>query len=156
MKQRAEVFNKRKATNSVAVTTVGPQADPNLSVMNSSSFDSGNNNNSDILLDSGSDRLLFNRLHYDLLFSLKPHDSALTGIGGDTGMRITHRGDVILMGTLIHDVLYSPLVDRSVVSEAIICALFDFKIEKDGKSCILINKANNIETTLQLDLVIMK
>jgi len=42
------------------------------------------------------------------------------------------------------------------VSEAIICALFDFKIVKDGKSCILINKSNNTETTLLLDLVIMK
>ena len=154
-KKRAISFNLKRANNSVHVTTTAPVADATLSIMNLASSDSGNDS-FHILLDSGSDCVLFNRFHYDLLFSLKPHSSGLSGIGGDTGIRISDKGTVVLMGCLIHDCLYSSLADRSVVSEGLICALYNFKIIKDGMSCILINKDNNYETTLQLDLTSMK
>jgi hypothetical protein len=48
LKKAAESKDKKRKANHVEVTTVGPQADPSLSVMNSSSSDSGNNS-SDIL-----------------------------------------------------------------------------------------------------------
>ena len=87
-------------------------SDPNLEAMNTSSSSSDNIRHKLILLDGGNDCILFNRFHQHLIFSLKPFSSALSGIGGDKGIRITHKGNVIFMGSVLHDMLYSPNVDK--------------------------------------------
>jgi len=126
------------------------ETDDSLVAMNTSSLTSGIKHKL-ILLDGGSDCVLFNRYHYNLLFSLKPHECALSGIGGNTGLRISHKGDIIFMGAVIHDVLYCPDVDKSVVSEGLLCSRFGYKIAKEEYSCILTNDTNKTTFTLQLD-----
>ena len=151
VKKRAEAYRARNLAVVNMVTTEGEAADPMLDAMNTSSSSSGNIKHKLILLDGGSDCVLFNRFHHNLLFSLKPYSSALSGIGGDAGIRITQKGDVIFMGSVLHDVLYSPTVDKSVVSEGLLCSVFGYKIAKEADSCILTNATNNTTFTLQLD-----
>ena len=55
-----------------------------------------------------------------MIFSqiLKLHSSALSGIGGDTGIRILHLSYISSHRMfVIHDVLYFTSVDKLVVSE---------------------------------------
>ena len=54
------------------------------------------------------------------------------------------------MGTVIPNALYSANVSKSVVSEAVLCSIFNFKVVKEGTSCIITNKNNNTSATLNL------
>ena len=52
-----------------------------------------------------------------MIFSqiLKLHSSALSGIGGDTGIRISHLSYISSHRMFIHDVLYFTSEDKLVV-----------------------------------------
>jgi hypothetical protein len=134
------------------VRTITGTTDAAPVVMESDVHMSGNLRKSIILLDGGSDCFLFNHTHYSLLFDVRPHSSAVSGIGGDTGMRITRSGNIIFMGNVLTDVLYSPSVDKSVLSEALLCSIFGYKIVKENKSCTISNHINNTSYTLELDM----
>jgi len=47
------------------------------------------------------------------------------------------------MGTVIPKALFSENVSKSVVSEGVLCSLFDFKVVKEKQSCFIINKRLN-------------
>ena len=156
VKAAAEAWRARNPGASVhMVNTAEEPFDSTLDAMNTSFSSSGNARNKQILLDGGSDCFLFNRFYKHLLFRLEPHASSLSGIGGDTGKKLTHKGNIIFMGHVLTNVLYSPYVDKSVLSEGLLCAHFGYKIVKEGPSCTLTNLANNTLHKLQLDVASM-
>ena len=128
---------------------VSPELAGMVTIGVNSASESGNVS-SIIILDGGSDSMLFNRFHNYLLHRVESYSCNLTGIGGLALQTVTARGEVIFMGTVIPNALYSANVSKSVVSEAVLCSLFNFKVVKEGSSCIITNKRNNTTATLNL------
>jgi hypothetical protein len=130
-----------------------PASSPELAGMAevgaSSSSNSGEATNI-IILDGGSDSMLFNRYYDYLLHRVERYSCNLTGIGGLVVQSVTARGEINFMGTVIPNALFSANVSKSVVSEAVLCSIFNFKVVKEGSSCIITNKNNNTSATLNL------
>jgi hypothetical protein len=113
----------------------------------------GNLTSINILLDSASDQCILNHYHRHLFQSLKALNgtATLSGIGGATDLRITDLGTITFMGSQIHNVYYSPNISKSVISEGLLCSIFNFRIIKDEDVCSIINKVKNISTDLFID-----
>jgi len=125
--------------------TTQPSADSELASMMHSGI-------SDIiLLDGGSDSIIFNCFYHHLFRRLSLCDRTLTGIGGLTGKRITLQGDIEFMGILIKDALFCSSISKSVVSEGLLCRDYGFKVEKVGSTCTIISQINN--TTAEVTLL---
>ena len=135
------------SANMMSMKMFGPDA---VSVASASA---GNQTSVNILLDSASDQCILNHYHRHLFHGLKALNSpaTLSGIGGETDLKITHLGTVTFMGSQIHNVYYSPNISKSVFSEGLLCSIFNFRIIKDGDVCSIINKVKNISTDLFID-----
>jgi hypothetical protein len=71
-----------------------------------------------ILLDGGSDSLIFNFYHLHLFTRLEPFSCSMKGISGPITNVVTHVGVIEFFGIEIN-AFYSPYISKSVVSEGI-------------------------------------
>ena len=143
---RLKAASKVPPVNALVTTTTPMTADLNLAGMSSDI-------SINILLDSGSDNLIFNKYHLHLFTNLKVYNCDITGIGGSITQSITHKGNILFMGTTI-PALYSSDLSKSVISEYILTSIYNFKIVKESNYCIITNNNNNTSTTTYLDLAI--
>jgi hypothetical protein len=102
-----------------------------------------------ILLDGGSDSLIFNFYHLHLFTRLEPYVCAIKGIGGEIPNTVTHQGVINFMGIEMN-AFYSPNIFKSVVSEALIVSTYGFSINKVGNLCIITYLKTGLSTTIDL------
>ena len=114
------------------------EADPALSGL---SEEGKQNLIKQILLDGGSDACILNRFYRHLFFRITKltHRCLLSGIGGDTDLKITHSGSISFMGCIIQNVYYCAELSKSIVSESVLCQVYNFRILKEDNSCIITN-----------------
>ena len=105
------------------------EADPALSGL---SEEGKQNLIKQILLDGGSDTCILNRFYRHLFFRITKltHRCLLSGIGGDTDMKITHSGSISFTGCTIHNVYYCAELSKSIVSKSVMCQANNFRILK--------------------------
>jgi hypothetical protein len=104
-----------------------------------------------VLLDGGSDSLIFNSYHLHLFTRLEPFACPMSGISGPIPNTVTHSGVVEFMGVSMN-AYYSSDISKSVVSEGILTLKYGFSINKYGNICIITYlKTGLSSTTLQVD-----